>query len=120
MQEFVNNPYYDINFIKKLIPYCDSTFVNTVKLSCKIKLSDYLNEYNEYYKKSITSDEDETIEIIIVHYGERLGKIIVDYSNINKIVNGEYLNIHYGIKMSNINNVDFSEIYDYFKKDLNK
>ena len=119
-QDFINNPYYDINYIKKLIPYCDSTYVNTVKLSCKIKLSDYLKEYNEYYNKSITSEEDEIIEIFIVHYAERLGKILIDYSNINKIIKGEYLNTHYGIKISNINSNDFSEVLDHYKKDLNK
>ena len=119
-KSFVNNPYYDFKFIKSLINKCDSKYINEAKVSCKIKLSDYLLEYNNYYGKNIISEEDEIIDFTIVHFSNKVSKIIVDYSKINNIINGEYLNVRYGIKINNIGKNDFNEVYEQYKKELNK
>ena len=36
--------YYDIDFLKKVFNHCDYDYINVVKATCKIKMSDYINE----------------------------------------------------------------------------
>ena len=116
----IEDSYYDIDLIKKLFNYCDVEYVNNVKALCKIKYSDYLNEYNTKYKTKIEIDVDNLIEFYIVHYSDRIGKIIVDYSGINKIINNTEDSVNYGILIKDIDNNDFSDYLNYYKKELSK
>ena len=116
----IEDSYYDIDLIKKLFNYCDVEYVNNVKALCKIKYSDYLNEYNTKYKTKIEIDVDNSIEFYIVHYSDRIGKIIVDYSGINKIINNTEDSVNYGILIKDIDNNDFSDYLNYYKKELSK
>ena len=116
----IEDRFYDIDLIKSLINYCEPEYVTNVKALCKIKYSDYLNEYNNKYGTKIESDYDNIIELYIVHYVDRIGKVIVDYTGINKIINGTDDTINYGIQIKDIDKNDFSDYLNYYKKVLSK
>ena len=111
---FVNDRLYDLNLLKKVIPYCEFDYINEVKANCKMNLSSYINEYNQLYNENISVEEDKEIIFEIIHYSYRIGKINVDYTPINKLINNND-NVFYGIKIYNIDSNDFSEILEHYK-----
>ncbi len=118
MPNFVNDRLYDLNLLKKVIPHCELEYVNEVKANCKMNLSSYINEYNNLYNENISILEDEKINFEIIHYSNRIGKINVDYTTINKLINNNEDNVFYGIKIYNIDSNDFSDILEYYKDTL--
>ncbi len=119
-KEKINDNYYDIRLIKNIIKYCHLEYVNNAKSICSITYSDYINEYNLLFNTNIELTYDNIMKFEIVHYPNRIVKVLVDYSGINKIINYDDKIIHYGIKISNVDENDFSKIIDYFKDELNK
>ena len=117
---FIDNPFYNIELLKNVINYCEMTSLNVVKVNCRVNLTDYLTEYNKMYNKNIEIDYDTKISMDIVHYSDGIGKIIVDYSSINRVLNNNDSSVKYGIKIESINENDFSDIIEYFNKTLNK
>ena len=118
-KKFVNNPYYNINLLKNVFGYCELKYINNVKSTCVIHFNDYIREYNLIYKKNIENINID-IKFDIIHFGDKITKINVDYSNINKYINFENKDIKYGIRISDIDNNNFDEFLDYYKKELNK
>lgn len=115
---FVNDPYYNINLIKNIINYCELTQINKVKVNCKINLSDYISEYNKIYGKNIEINYDTKVSFDIIYYTDSIGKINIDYTDINKAINNSNDKIFYGIKLVSVDKNDFSTVIDYFKKSL--
>ena len=96
------------------------TPINVVKVNCKFNLSDYINEYNTLYNENILLDSDEKLEMNIVYYSTGIGKINIDYTKINKIINQNDNSINYSIKLVNTDENDFTEIHNFFKKSIGK
>ena len=46
---FVDDNFSNINFIKKVVNHCTITNLKRKEADCEIKISDYLNEYNNYF-----------------------------------------------------------------------
>ena len=107
--------YYDIGFLKKLFNNCEFDYINPVKATCMIKVSDYLNEYNQYMNTELTTEEENIIFFDIVYYSTEIGKINVDYTIVNKIINDNDDSLNYGIKIRSINNNDYNDLYEYNK-----
>ena len=116
----IENSFYDIELLKSIVNYCEIGYVTNVKALCKINYSDYLNEYNKRYNANIENNIDNKMDIYIVHYADRIGKVIVDYTGINKIINKNDDSVKYGIKINDIDKNDYSEYLNYFSKELNK
>lgn len=110
-----DNIYMDINFIKKVVKHCDYEYVNPVKATCSVKISDYLKEYNEYRNTELSADYDNLIKFDIIYYSDILGKINVDYTDINRIISYDADDLKYGIKIVDVNENNFDELYDYSK-----
>ena len=117
---FIKDPYYNIELLKKVINYCEMTPVNVVKANCKFNLSNYLDEYNILYNKRVETNYDDKISMDIVHYSDGIGKIIIDYTEINKVINNSESTIKYGIKIETVGENDFSDLLNLFSKTLNK
>lgn len=115
---YFNNVYFDMNFLKKIINYCDFEYINPVKSTCKVKVSDYLKELNEYENKEFETNYDALINFDIVYYSDVLGKINVDYSKINSIITSSDNYLHYGIRIESINKNDYSNLLEYYKDDF--
>ena len=116
----IDDKYYNMNFIKKIMNTCKLEYVNNAKSICSISYADYLNYYNIEYNTNIEINYDNLIKFTVVHYSDRIVKIIVDYSDINKIINNSSDNINYGIKIENIDNNNFDKLLEYYKSELNK
>jgi hypothetical protein len=110
--------YSDLKFIRNLISYCEYDYINTVKATCNMKLSDYLNEFNKYNDTNINTDYDDMISFDIVYYSDVLGKILFDYSKINKVITGEDDTVKYGVRIINVDKNDYSELYELEKEIL--
>ena len=117
---FINDRLYDLNLIKKIIPYCEFEYVNEVKANCKINLSSYINEYNNLYNENIEVLEDEKLNFEIIHYSNRIGKINVDYKSINKLINNNDNDVFYGIKIYNIDSNNHDIILEHYKEVIAK
>jgi len=113
--DFINDKYYDIKLIKRLVNYCDFEYINVVKTICKINTSDYINEYNQMYNLNIETIVNNKMEIQIVHYTDRIGKVIIDYTNLNKILNNSDDEIVYGIKISDTDSNDFNLLLESYR-----
>ena len=118
--DFTNDRFSDIDLLKKVFNYCEFEYINDVKVNCKIKYSDYLNEYNKMYNTSLVTDHNNFIDFNIVYYEDSIGKINVDYTNINEIVNFNNDDIVYGIKIENIDSNDFSILFEKYKDVIKK
>lgn len=117
---FINDPFYNIELLKRVISYCEMTPINVVKVNCRFNLSNYIDEYNVMYNKNIVLDYDDKISMDIIHYSDGIGKINIDYTNINKVINNNDNSVKYGIKVESVDINDFSYILKFFKKTLNK
>ena len=116
----IEDKYYDIELIKSLFGFCEPEYITNVKALCKIKYSDYLDTYNNKYNTKIESKIDGFIELYVVHYADRIGKIIIDYTDINRIINNSNVRVDYGILIKDIDKNDFSDYLNYYKKVLTK
>lgn len=116
---FVDNPFYNINLLKNVFKHCKLEYVNNVKSICNIKSNDYLNEYNLMYNTTFSGNDD-IIKFNLVYYNTGIGKINVDYSNINRIINNNYDSVKYGIRIDDLNKNNFDDFINYYKDTLNK
>lgn len=117
---FINDPFYNLELLKKVINHCEMTPINIVKVNCRFNLSDYIEEYNTLYNKDIKIDYDNKLSMDIIHYTNELGKITIDYTDINKAINNNNSEINYVIAVENIGINDFSDIIKLYGKTLNK
>lgn len=116
---FINDPFYNINLIKNMLKYCELSQKNVVRVNCEVKLSDYLNEYNVLYNKNVSTNYDTKMIFDIVYYkNDSIGKIFVDYTDANKVINNNDDNVYYEIVLVSTNENDFSDIISFFKKSL--
>ena len=98
--------------------YSENYNINAEKVNCKINLSDYISEYNKIYGKNIEINYDTKVSFDIIYYTDSIGKINIDYTDINKAINNSNDKIFYGIKLVSVDKNDFSTVIDYFKKSL--
>ena len=113
----IYDKYSNINLIKNLLSYCDYSFVNKANIKCKIKISDYIDEYNKLYSKEIPSIEGDMI-ININHLDKLLNYIEIDYSDINKLIDNNDDKLKYKIVFEEIGNNDFSDLMELYKDEL--
>ena len=116
--DFVNDNYSNVELLKKSLNHCAFTSDGKIKLTCIIKLSDYLNEYNQMFNTNYEVVEDEELTWNIICSSREFSRITIDYTNINKIINNKEDNIIYEINFRNINENDFSDIFENYKKYL--
>ena len=116
----IEDKLYNINFIKKIMNYCELEYVNNAKSKCSVKYSDFLNEYNNEYNTNIEINYDNILKFDVVHYSDRIVKVIVDYSQINSLINNSSDTLKYGIKIENIDKNNFDELFNYYKNDISK
>ena len=80
--------------------------------TCKIKYSDYLKEYNYRYKTSYEIEEYDTFLINLTYSSKYITKISYDYTLLNKMISNNESNVNYLIRISNINNNNFSDQFE--------
>ena len=117
---FTNDELSNFELIKSLIKYCEFSYINDVKANCKIKYSDYLKEYNLKYNTDYVLNYDNIMSFDIVYYSDGLGKVIIDYTNINQVIHYDNSDIVYGIRVKDVNSNDFSIIFDNYKDIIKK
>ena len=119
--DLLNENYYNLDFLKNLINHCEFEYINPVKSNCSIKTKDIVDGYNLIFNTDYKyEDESDISEFDLIYTSSEIGKINIDYSKLNNIINNNYDSIKYGIKFRNINQNDFSELIDYFKNTLEK
>jgi hypothetical protein len=112
----LNNPYTNIDLIKKVINKCELEYVNDTNKICTINENEYFKEYNIIYNTNYTSDKDMTIKVCFLQTS--IYSIEVDYTNIDKIINNNDDILKYEFLFSNINKNNYSDMMNYYKKDL--
>ncbi len=117
-EPFVDNPFYNINLLKKVFSHCEFERINNVKSICKVKFSDYILEYNNLYNQNI-NPVDNIIKFELIYFDD-LSKINVDYTDINRIINNNSKSIKYGIRIEDIDKNNYDIFYEKYKKTLNK
>ena len=113
-----NNPYANLDLIKNVIKTCEFKQVNENNKSCTIKTSTYFDEYNNIYKTKYNGEEDMSINIS--YYPSRIYSIIIDYTNVDKVINNGEDNLKYALVFSDIGKNDYTKILDYYKKYFKK
>lgn len=116
--DFINDPYYDLNMIKRIVNYCEFSYENEVKANCKMKLSEYFKEYNEKYNTNYNVDDDKELNIVVVHYSNKIEKVIIDYSDINKIIKDSDDEVSYGIRFDDYDDNTIQEIFNKYKTEI--
>lgn len=106
--------FINLKLIKNVLKECDFTYVTDNSSKCTIDTSKYIEKYNEYYNTEFTSIDSKT-DISIVYYSNEIHDINIDYTNINKIINERNEYLKYKITLSNINENDFTDIFNYYK-----
>lgn len=101
--------YYNISLIKKALKHCKFENKKDNEIACKMKVSDYVNTRNELNNLTYKVSDNKYITFNI-KYDDNINEIDVDYSYVNKIINNEDKELKYNIKISNINNNDYSEL----------
>ena len=115
--DLLNDNYMNVDFIKKIINHCKFEYVNDNNKKCTLSVKEYIDEYNIFFNKEYSSN-DEEININIIYYSKNIKSIIIDYTNVNKIINNSDDNLKYSFVFSNIDKNDYSEIISYYKKDF--
>ncbi len=115
--ELLKDNYINIDFIKKIINNCEFEYVNDNNKVCYLSVKDYIDEYNNYFNKEYSSN-DEKITINIIYYSKNIKSIIIDYTNVNKIINNSEDNLKYSFVFTDIDKNNYSEIISYYKKDF--
>ena len=114
--DLLNENYYNLDFLKNLINHCEFEYINPVKSNCSIKTKDIVDGYNLIFNTDYKyEDEFDITKFDLIYTSSEIGKVNIDYSKLNNIINNNY-----GIKFRNINQNDFSELIDYFKNTLEK
>lgn len=106
-----NAVYYDISFIKTLLKSCKMEEVDSSQINCKLKVSDFLKEYNYKYDTSYKIMDDKDFILNILYSTSSIKSIKIDYSEINKILTAKDENniIIYNIKINDIGTNNFEE-----------
>lgn len=119
--DLLNENYYNLDFLKNLINHCEFEYINPVKSNCSIKTKDIVDGYNLIFNTDYKyEDEFDITKFDLIYTSSEIGKVNIDYSKLNNIINNNYDSIKYGIKFRNINQNDFSELIDQFKSTLEK
>ena len=108
---FIEDRYYNVNFLKKIISMCDFKFKSINNVSCKIDRNDYFTKLNETYNTTYGNDSSDIINININYNNTLIDGIKIDYSLNNNI------KIYY-LEFVNVGTTDFSIIYDQYKNIL--
>ncbi len=111
--------FINLKLIRDVLKECELEIVSDNNSKCNINTSKYIEKYNEYYNTDYKSDDSKT-EISIVYYSNEIHDINIDYTNINKIINESDSKLNYKMTIININENDYSDIYNYYKEVLNK
>jgi hypothetical protein len=116
-QKEYNMTYYDIAFIKDLLKSCTIEEVDSSEANCKIKVSDYLKEYNYKYNKSYKIEEDKDITLNINYSTTKIKMIKINYSEIDKIINSDNNGeeILFNIQVVDIDSNDFASKVEKIK-----
>ncbi len=108
-----NNPYVNIELIKKLINGCELESVNDNNQKCVINENDYFKEYNSIYNTDYSGNEDMTIEISF--YPSRIHSIKIDYTGVDKIINNGNDILKYELIFTDIGENNYTEVKDHYK-----
>ena len=118
-QETYKTFFINLKLIRDVLKECELEIVSDNNSKCNINTFKYIEKYNEYYNTDYKSDDSKT-EISIVYYSNEIHDINIDYTNINKIINESDSKLNYKMTIININENDYSDIYNYYKEVLNK
>ncbi len=116
--DYINDKFTNIDFFKKVTKHCNIEDVKTSRFNCYIDISDYIDEYNNYYKTDYEYNGEEKVLFKIKH-GTIVSNISVDYSEINKIINNGSM-LTYDISIKKVNANDYSNLLEVFKDTLKK
>jgi len=108
-----NNPYVNIELIKKLINNCKLESINTNNQKCIINENDYFKEYNNIYNTDYSGNEDMTIEVSF--YPSRIHSIKIDYTGVDKIINNGNDILKYELIFTDIGENNYTEVKDHYK-----
>jgi hypothetical protein len=117
--DFINDRFYNIDFIKSIMNICDIEVKSNTSFKCSMDVSSYIANYNEFFHSNYIYLGDEQLVFNIKH-GNIANNINVDYSVINNIITGNQDKVEYNIKIENVNNNDYSNLFDVFSDTLKK
>lgn len=117
--EAIKDNLYNINFIKSIVKYCDLKNTRDNETDCYINVSDYINNYNNYFYTNYLYDGDDKI-IFNFHYGNIVNNIKVDYSKVYEIMKNSNDKVIYNIKIDKVNLNDYSNLFEVFSNTLKK
>lgn len=106
--------FINLKLLRDVLKECEFKYVSDSSSECSIDTAKYIEKYNEYYNTDYKSDDSKT-DMSIVYYSGEIHDIEVDYTNINKIINESDNKLKYKMTIININENDYSDIYNYYK-----
>ncbi len=112
----LKEPYTDLDLIKKVLNICKFEDITSNSKKCTIKVKTYLNEYNEIYNTEYTSEDD--MNISVTYNSKNIKSIVIEYTNANKVINNNEDIVKYEFVFSEIDENNFDDILDYYKKEL--
>ena len=115
LPEFMSDNLSNIELIKKVFTHCEYEGTGKVKAVCNIKLSDFILEYNSLFSTNYEVSEDKTVQFDLVYFSNKISKVSLDYTDINKIVNNKDELIVYEIVFSSIGENDFTDVMNNYK-----
>lgn len=119
-ESFLNDNYSNLEFIKKVIKYCNIANQKRNEVDCEIKINDFINEYNNYFNSDYEYDQEDLI-VYKLKFGKIVNNINVDYSLVNQIIKNDGITkLKYNIKINKVNDNDYSELFDIFASTLKK
>ena len=111
-----NEKYYNFELIKNIVDKCEIKKSSMIRFTCDVKLSDYLEEYNNLFNANVVGDDDSSIEFEFLYDSEKVRSINIDYTNLVKYTDNINDTITYSIDIDDINKNDFSEYIGYIEK----
>ena len=115
-KEIFTDPLADVNFIKKLLPHCEFVYENATNSICELDLYTFMNEYNNHTGEYFNGSDDK-VRIKVTYYSSYIYGVSIDYSNVNKKINGSYEGLNYQIKYSDVNKNDFKDLFNIIMSD---
>ncbi len=103
-----NEKLYDIKLIKSVLNKCSYNISSLINASCKIRVSDFFEEYNKLYDENIVSDLDNEIEIEVLYNNNGIEGARIIYDNVVEVLTKNKDNIEYDILIKDVNKNDFS------------
>lgn len=115
INDIVNDGYFDVNFIINTMNKCSYEYENTNNVKCNLKVTDYINAYNEKYNTSYDNFSADNITINVTYADNHLYMLKIDYTLANEKINDVNEKTFYNFKFSDIGKNDYKDVKSLFE-----